>query len=71
MGIPQGVKFFRVLYEQFTPNPSNPFNLSILSVHSIHSEQFKRVNQVKPFEPLGLLYELKEIDFNALECVGR
>ena len=75
MGIPQGVKFFRglyeLLYEQFTPNHSNPLNTSntpYLSVHSEHSNRFKRV---KHFEPLGLLYELKEIDFNALECVGR
>ena len=32
-----------------------------------HSEHFKRV---KHFEPLGLFHELKEIDFNALQCVG-
>ena len=45
-----------------SPNPSNPFK------HSEHSEHFKRV---KHFEPLGLPHKLKEIDFNALQCVGR
>ena len=68
MGIPQGVKFFRVLYEQFTPNHSNPFKHSVHSIHSEHSEQF---NRVKHFEPLGLSHKLKEIDFNALQCVER
>ena len=29
------------------------------------------LNQVKHFEPLGLSCKLKEIDFNALQCVGR
>ena len=28
-------------------------------------------NRVKHFEPLGLSCKLKEIDFNALQCVGR
>ena len=63
---------FRVLYEHnYTPNHSNPLNTSntpYLSEHSEHSNRFKRV---KHFEPLGLLYELKEIDFNALQCVER
>ena len=58
---------FRVLYEQFTPNTSNPFNLSVHSNSSVHSEHFKRV---KHFEQLGLSYKLKEIDFNASQCVG-
>ena len=77
MGIPQGVKFFRglyeLLYEQLTRtlrtlliSPYSPYT-PYLSVHSEHSNRFKRV---KHFEPLGLLYELKEIDFNALQCVG-
>ena len=48
-----------------SPNTSNPFKHS---VHSEHSEHFKRV---KHFEPLGLFHKLKEIDFNALQCVGR
>ena len=52
-------------YMSVSPNPSNPFKHSI---HSEHSEQFKRV---KHFEPLGLFHKLKEIDFNALQCVGR
>ena len=59
---------FRVLYEQFTPNTSNPFNLSIHSEHSKHS---KRFIHVKHFEPLGHFYKLKEIEFNASQCVGR
>ena len=54
-----------------TPNTSNPFKLSVHSVHSEHSEHSKRVNRVKPFEPLGLSHKLKEIDFNALQCVER
>ena len=29
------------------------------------------LNRVKHFEPLGLSSSLKEIDFNALECVER
>ena len=70
----QGVKSFRVPYEQFTPNPSNPFNLSVHSIHSIHSEHSEHSNhseRVKHFKPLGLSHKLKEIDFNALECVER
>ena len=59
--------FLRVLYEQFTPNTSNPFKHSIHSEHFKHSNRFKRV---KHFEYVGLSYELKEIDFNALQCVG-
>ena len=58
----------RVLYEQFTPNTSNSFKHS---VHSILSEHSKRVKRVKHFEPLGLFPSLKEIDFNALQCVER
>ena len=54
--------------KQFTPNTSNPFKHSKHSEHSEHSEQFKRV---KHFEPLGLSHKLKEIDFNALQCVER
>ena len=54
-----------------TPNPSNPFNLSVHTIHSIHSEHSKRVKRVKHFEQLGLFHELKEIDFNALECMER
>ena len=57
----------RVLYEQlprtlrtplispYTPNtPTLPYTL----------------NQVKHFEPLGHFCKLKEIDFNASQCVG-
>ena len=29
------------------------------------------LNRVKHFEPLGLSYSLKEIDFNASQCVER
>ena len=47
------------------PEHFEPFNLS---VHSVHSEQFKRF---KHFEPLGLSYKLKEIDFNASQCSRR
>ena len=61
-------KSLRVLYEPVTPNTSNHFNLSVLSVHSKHS---KRVKRVKHFEYVGSFPSLKEIDFNALECMGR
>ena len=50
-----------------TPNTSNLFKLS---VHSVHSKHSKRVNRVKHFEQLGLSPSLKEIDFNASQCVG-
>ena len=51
-----------------SPNTSNPFNLSVHFILSVLSNHSKRV---KPFEPLGLSHKLKEIDFNALQCVER
>ena len=68
MGIPQGVNSLRVLYEwlprtlrtslntPYTPNTPNNSN---------------ELNRVKHFEPLRLSSSLKEIDFNALQCVER
>ena len=52
-------------YYMNTPNTSNPLKLSKLSKHSKH---FKRV---KHFEPVGHFRNLKEIEFNALQCMGR
>ena len=40
----------------YTPNTPNTSN---------------ELNRVKHFEPLGLFYKLKEIDFNASQCVER
>ena len=50
------------------PEHFEPFKLSKHSKHSEHSNQFKQVEQI---EPVGLFILLKEIDFNALQCVGR
>ena len=44
--------------------PLNSPNTPYLFEHSNHSKR------VKHFEQLGLSYKLKEIDFNALQCVG-
>ena len=61
-------KLLRGLYECFprtlrtplnTPNtPNTPYILI-------------KLNRVKHFEPLGLSYKLKEIDFNASQCSRR
>ena len=66
------INSFRVLYEHLLPRtlrtllntPYTPYTPNTPNTPNI----FKRV---KHFEPLGLLYELKEIDFNALQCVER
>ena len=58
---------FRVLYEQFTPNTSNSFNLSYTPYTPTLPYM---LNRVKHFEQLGHFCKLKEIDFNASQCVG-
>ena len=64
----------RVLYEHNYPEPFEPFKHfkhSVHSVHSEHSEHSNRFKRVKHFEYVGSFPSLKEIDFNALECMGR
>ena len=68
MGILQGVKFLRVLYECFPRTLRTPLNTSYSPYTPNNSNE---LNRVKHFEPVGLSHKLKEIDFNALECVER
>ena len=49
-----------------TPNTSNPFNLSV-QLRTLQTIQI----ELNPSNTSGLSHKLKEIDFNALECVGR
>ena len=69
MGILQGVKLFRglyeLLYECFPRTLRTPLNTPYTPNNS------NELNRVKHFEPLGLSHKLKEIDFNALQCVER
>ena len=65
-GIPSGY-YMNIYY----PEPFEPFKHFKHSVHSEHSEHSNRFKRVKHFEYVGLSYKLKEIDFNALECMGR
>ena len=56
------------------PEHFEPLNLSIHFKHFKHFKHSERVNhskRVKHFEPIGQFYELKEIDLNALGCMGR
>ena len=69
MGILQGVKLFRglyeLLYECFPRTLRTPLNTPYTP------NTPNELNRVKHFEQLGLSSSLKEIDFNALECVER
>ena len=72
MGILQGVKLFRglyeLLYECFPRTLRTPLNTPYTPYTPNNSNE---LNRVKHFEPLGLSSSLKEIDFNALQCVER
>ena len=68
MGIPQSVKLFRVLYECFPRTLRTPLNSPYTPNTPNTSNE---LNRVKHFEQLGLSSSLKEIDFNALQCVER
>ena len=63
------VKLFRglyeLLYECFPRTLRTPLNTPYTPNNS------NELNRVKHFEPLGLSHKLKEIDFNALQCVER
>ena len=61
-------KLFRGLYECFPRTLRTPLNTSYTPNTPNTSNE---LNRVKHFEPLGLSNKHKEIDFNALECVGR
>ena len=56
------INSFRVLYECFPRTLRTPLN---------SPNTPNELNRVKHFEPLGLSYSLKEIDFNASQCVER
>ena len=58
-------------YMSVSPNPSNPLISPCSPYSPIIPYIPNELNQVKPFEPLGLSSSLKEIDFNALQCVER
>ena len=71
---------FRVLNSSggYISNLPRTLRTLLISLYSPYSpslfEHSNRVNQlkrVKHFEPLGLSPSLKEIDFNALQCVER
>ena len=72
MGILQGVKLFRglyeLLYECFPRTLRTPLNTPYTPYTPNTPNE---LNRVKHFEQLGLSSSLKEIDFNALECVER
>ena len=56
---------FRVLYEPRT------LRTLLISPYSPYTPTLPyTLNQVKHFEQLGLSCKLKEIDFNASQCVG-
>ena len=61
-------KLFRVLYECF-PRTLRTLLISPYSPNTPYIPN--ELNRVKHFEPLGLSSSLKEIDFNALQCVER
>ena len=56
---------FRGLYECFPQTLRTPLNTPYTPNTS------NELNRVKHFEQLGLSHKLKEIDFNALQCVER
>ena len=59
---------FRVLYEWLPRTLRTPLN----SPYTLYTPNIpNELNRVKHFEQLGLFPSLKEIDFNALECVER
>ena len=59
---------FRVLYECLPRTLRTP----LISPYTPNTPTLLyTLNQVKHFEQLGLSCKLKEIDFNALQCVGR
>ena len=62
------VNSFRGLYECFPRTLRTSLNTPYSPNTPNNSNE---LNRVKHFEPLGLSSSLKEIDFNALECVGR
>ena len=68
MGILQGVKLFRGLYEWLPRTLQTPLNSPYSPYTPIIPNE---LNRVKHFEPLGLFPSLKEIDFNALQCSRR
>ena len=71
MGILQGVKLFRGLYECFPRTLRTPLNTSYSPYTPNTPNIPNELNRVKHFEPLGLSSSLKEIDFNALQCSRR
>ena len=63
MGILQGVKLFRGLYEWLPRTLRTP----LISPYTPNTPNIpNELNRVKHFEPLELSSSLKEIDFNAL-----
>ena len=60
------VNSFRVLYEPRT------LRIPLISPYTPYTPTLpNELNRVKHFEPLGLSSSLKEIDFNASQCVER
>ena len=59
---------FRGLYECFPRTLRTPLNTPYTPNTPNTSNE---LNRVKHFEQLGLSHKLKEIDFNALQCVER
>ena len=61
-------KLSRALYECFPRTLRTPLNTSYTPYTPNTPNE---LNRVKHFEQLGLSSSLKEIDLNALQCVGR
>ena len=71
MGILQGIKLFRGLYECFPRTLRTLLNSPYTPYTPNSPNNSNELNRVKHFEPVGLSHKLKEIDFNALQCVER
>ena len=60
------INSFRVLYEPRT------LRTPLITPYTPYTPNTpNELNRVKHFEPLGLSHKLKEIDFNASQCVER
>ena len=56
----------------YMSNLPRTLRTSLNSPYSLNTpNNSNELNRVKHFEPLGLSSSLKEIDFNALQCVER
>ena len=68
----ESVRLSRVLYELLYECLPRTLRTPLISPYTPNTPTLPyTLNQVKHFEPLGHFPSLKEIDFNASQCVGR